>query len=147
MHTKWGVQYIQQLRGPMRVYIGFVGIFGQGSQQDSVEGTYHANRRKRSETRSRMKFNSLNASNSLQGGGLYQNIIIQLHRKSQGLYTCTMYYIHVYTVLYTFTCMYMFYIDDIHNIISVSKYHKCVHICIYLFLIYILYFKYCNCNL
>ena len=58
------------------MYIGFVGIFGRGSQQDSVEGTYHANRRKRSETRSRMKFNSLNASNSLQGGGLYQNIII-----------------------------------------------------------------------
>ena len=34
-------------------------------------------------------FHTLNASNSLQGGGPYQNIIIQLHRKSQGLYVAT----------------------------------------------------------
>ena len=45
---------------------------------------YHANRRKRCDGPSHLlsyfvkheTFNSLNASNSLQGGGLYQNIII-----------------------------------------------------------------------
>ena len=63
-------------------------------REDKSYHTYHANRRKRCEHSARIfctyfrvnrGLSSRSPINSLQGGGLYQNIIISLHRKSQGL--------------------------------------------------------------